>query len=98
MTQSRFADDFKLQVLSEVRSGRKSVSQVCREYGFTDQTFYNWRNRFSDLPDAGFTAGFSADDELQRLKRENDRLKLMVGDLSLQLHQLQQALMVTHRK
>ena len=89
MTQSRFTEEFKLHVLSEVSSGRKSIAQVCREYGFTDQTFYNWRNRYLGTQGAG-SEGQST--EMEQLKKENDLLKVMVGDLSLQVIQLQQTL------
>ncbi|GEM48333.1 transposase [Deinococcus cellulosilyticus] len=89
MTQTRFSEEFKLQVLSEVSSGRKTIAQVCREYGFTDQTFYNWRNRY--MAAAG-SASNASPDEVEQLKKENDMLKVMVGDLSLQIMQLQQTL------
>ena len=89
MTHIRFTEDFKLQVLSEVSSGRKSIAQVCREYGFTDQTFYNWRNRY--LPSAGHLSP-QLSSEVEQLKKENELLKVMVGDLSLQVMQLQRML------
>ncbi|WP_051964157.1 transposase [Deinococcus misasensis] len=87
MTQTRFDEDFKRQVLSEVLSGRKSISQVCREYGFTDQTFYNWRNRY--LKTENVSSG-PENRELDQLREENDRLRRMVGELSARMDQLQQ--------
>ena len=65
--------------------GGKTVVEICRELGVSQQTFYRWRRKF-----AGIEVG-----ELKRLKeleRENKRLKQLVADLSLDKHMLQEVI------
>ena len=49
---------------------------MARELGVTDQALYNWRSKYSgmDVSDAK---------RLRALEGENQRLKTMVADLSL---------------
>jgi putative transposase len=62
-------------VLRSQEEGKK-VSEICREYGISEPTFYNWKSKYG-----GMTLS-----ELQRVKEleaENARLKHLVADLSL---------------
>lgn len=49
------------------------MSDICREYGLSDATFYIWKKKCSGL-------GLS---ELRELREENGKLKRLVADLSL---------------
>ena len=49
------------------------VSEVCRQIGVTEQTFYRWRNEYGGL----------RIDQVKRLELENGRLKRAVADLTL---------------
>lgn len=75
MKKSRFTEAQILKILSLQQEGKK-VSEICREKGISDQTFYNWKSKYG---------GMSLS-ELQRVKElesENSRLKRLVADLSL---------------
>jgi putative transposase len=75
MKKSRFTEAQILKVLSLQQDGKK-VSEICREQGISEQTFYNWKSKYG---------GMSLS-ELQRVKElesENSRLKRLVADLSL---------------
>ena len=63
-------------------SGTK-VSEVCREHGIRDATFYNLEQKYSGL-------GLSELRKLRQLREENGKLKRLVADLSLDRHILQQ--------
>ena len=54
----------------------KTVSQVIKKVGVTEQTYYRWKRDY---------AGASTDQmkKLRQLERENSELKKMVADLSL---------------
>ena len=54
----------------------KVVSEVCRELGVTDSTYYKWRKEYG---------GMKIDQarRLKDLERENSRLKRAVADLTL---------------
>jgi putative transposase len=75
MKKSKFTEAQILKVLSRQEEGKK-VSEICREYGISEPTFYNWKSKYG-----GMTLS-----ELQRVKEleaENARLKHLVADLSL---------------
>lgn len=62
------------------------IGVVCRNMGISEATFYNWKK---DLPVWG------EGDELRCLRRlqdENQRLKKLVADLSLEKEMLQEVL------
>lgn len=61
------------------------VGDVCRQVGVSEATFYTWKKKFAHL-------GVS---ELRRLRQqedENNRLKRLVADLTLDKHMLSEAL------
>ena len=59
----------------ELAKGR-SVQDVCKQLGVTNQTYYRWRKEYS---------GIRTDQarRLKELERENGRLKKVVADLTL---------------
>ena len=65
--------------------GGEKDSEVCRELGVSEASFYSWRKMFGGL-------GVSELGRLRQLEEENNRLKKLVADLSLDKHILQEAL------
>jgi putative transposase len=76
MRKSRFTETQIVKILKEVEAGRQ-VKEVCREYSISDQTYYNWKSKYG---------GMEASDvrRLQELEEENNRLKHMYADISLE--------------
>ena len=76
MKKSLYTETQILKILKEVEAGRK-VNEVCREYGISDATYYNWKSKYG---------GMEASDvkRLKELEDENRRLKQMFADLSLE--------------
>ena len=76
MKKSRYTETQIVKILKEVEAGRK-VNEVCREYGISDATYYNWKSKYG---------GMEASDvkRLKELEDENRRLKQMFADLSLE--------------
>ena len=70
--------------LRQVENGAK-VPEVCRKLGVSEQTFYRWKAAYGGL-------GVSELRELRQLRDENNRLKRLVADLSLDKHILQEVL------
>jgi putative transposase len=77
MKKSRFNEKQILAILKEQEMGKK-ITEICREHGISEQTFQNWRKKYS---------GMTGDNikRLRDLEQENSRLKRMVADLSLDL-------------
>jgi putative transposase len=76
MKKSRYTESQIIKVLNEVEGGRM-IKDICREYGISDATYYNWKSKYG---------GMTASDirKLKELEDENRRLKRMYADLSLQ--------------
>jgi putative transposase len=85
MKKSRFTETQIVSILKEVESGLK-VDQVCRNHGISSATYYNWKSKYG---------GMEASDvkRLKALEEENNRLKKMYAELSLE-HQAVKDLIV----
>ncbi len=76
MLKRRFKKSEIQKVLQAYKEGM-TIPEIIKEYGISQATFYNWRAKYSSP---------SASDSLHliKLKEENDRLKRMYADLSLE--------------
>ena len=75
MKKSKHTEAEIIGAVKQLDAGR-SVKEVARELGVTDQTLYNWKSKYSGLE-------VSDAQRLRQLEDENRRLKTMVADLSL---------------
>jgi putative transposase len=75
MKKSKFTETQIITMLKEHESGKKT-SDICREQGISQATFYKWQSKYSGL-------------EVNELKRmrdleaENARLKKMYAEVSM---------------
>lgn len=75
MKKTRYAEDQIIGVLKEAEAG-VSVLELCRKYGISDATYYNWKAKYG-----GMTVSDAK--KLKQFEDENRRLKQIVADLSL---------------
>jgi len=54
----------------------KTIEEAVRQIGVTQQTYYRWRKEYGGM-------NTSEAKRLKELEKENDRLKKLVADLSL---------------
>ena len=75
MKRKRFSVEQLVAVLKQAELGM-AVSDVTRQMGISEQTFYHWKKQY---------AGLQSDQvrELKQLQDENVRLKKLVAELSL---------------
>jgi putative transposase len=80
MKGTRYREEQIIRILKEADAGAK-VQDLCRKYGMSDATFYNWKNKFGgmSLPDAK---------RLKILEDENRRLKKIVAEQVLDIQVL----------
>lgn len=83
MKKRHWSSEQKLQIVMQGIKGR-AVSEICNEYQISQSQYYKWRDQF--LANAGkvFEMPQQSQKE-QRLERENERLKKVVGELTLEL-------------
>ena len=75
MKKTRYSEEQIVGILKEADAGIP-VSEVCRKYGISDATYYNWKAKYG---------GMAASDvkRLRQVEDENRRLKQLVADLTL---------------
>ena len=79
MARKRYTAEQIINHLREAEifiSQGKSVREVCRLIGITEQTYYRWRKEYGGMD-------LSQAKRLKDLEKENQRLKKLVADLSL---------------
>lgn len=78
MPKKRYDQEFKREVLAYMASTGESQEEVARHFGVSSNTLRYWQSRTEvplGAPKAG-AANESADAELRRLRRENQRLQM----------------------
>jgi putative transposase len=84
MKRSKFSEQQITYVLRQAEGGTP-VSDVCRQVGVSEATFYLWKKKYAHL-------GVSELRRLRQVEDENRRLKQLVADLTLDKHMLSEAL------
>jgi putative transposase len=75
MKKQRFTETQIVSILKQYDGGREAL-EVCREYGISKATLYNWRKKYSGMESSHIK-------ELKALQDENRRLKQMYAELML---------------
>ena len=77
ITRRQFSDAFKSEAVRLTRESGRPVAQVARELGISDNVLYRWRSEQQQVDSQGRTRQTvrAEQDELTRLKRENETLK-----------------------
>ena len=73
--KKRFTEEQIIGVLKEADAGAK-VAELCRKYGISDATYYNWKAKFG-----GMTV--SDAQRLKALDAENAKLKRLLAESML---------------
>ena len=84
MKASRYSEAQKAFILKQGADGIP-VADICRKAGISQATYFNWKKKYDGLLPT----------EIRRLKQledENNKLKRIVADLSLDKEMLQDAL------
>jgi putative transposase len=84
MKRSKFTEEQIAYALRQAEAGTPAT-QVCRELGITEQTFYRWRRKYAGM-------GVAERRRLRQLEEENRKLKPLVADLTLDKHMLQEVI------
>ena len=81
MKASRFTDAQKAFMIRQGEDGTP-VAEVCRKAGISQATYFNWKKKYAGMMPSEMK-------RLRELEDENNRLKRIVADLSLDKEMLQ---------
>ena len=84
MKKSTFSEQQIAFILRQADEGT-SVEEVCRKAGISVQTYYRWRKKYGGLMPSEMK-------RLWQLEEENQRLKRLVANLSLDKEMLQEVI------
>jgi putative transposase len=81
MKASKFTDVQKAFIIRQGDEGTP-VAEICRKAGISQATYFNWKKKYSGMMPSEMR-------RLRELEEENNRLKRIVADLSLDKEMLQ---------
>ena len=79
MSRKRYKPEQIINMLREAEvalSGGRTVGEVCRSLGISEQSYYRWRSEYGGMKLAQVK-------RLKELEKENARLKTAVAELTL---------------
>jgi putative transposase len=82
MSGKRYTEEQIIRILKEGEAGIKTT-ELCRKYGMSEQSFYKWKSKFGGME-------VSDARRLKGLETENQRLKRIVADLTLDIQVLKE--------
>lgn len=77
MKGKRFTEEQIIEVLKQADAGLP-IGELCRKYGISDATYYNWKARYSGMTVADIK-------RLKVLEEENRKLKSIVAEQMLDI-------------
>ena len=78
MKAGQMTDEQIVAVLQEAEKGEKSVADLCKEKGISQNTFYTWRRKFGAMQTSDVK-------RLRELEKENARLKRLLAERDLDI-------------
>jgi putative transposase len=85
MKQNQYSPEQIIAILHQAEVGDKSITELCREHGLTQTTFYRWRKIYGGM-------SISEAHRLKELEKENARLKRLLAERDLAIDALQEYL------
>lgn len=77
--KKRYSEEQIVRILGEAAKG--NVAGICRKYGVSDATYYNWKRKYEGM-------SVSELRKLHALEEENRKLKRIVADKELDIDAL----------
>jgi len=91
----RFSDEEKIRIVVEGLRGEESIAEISRREGIAQSLYYKWSKDFMEAGRrrlAGDTKREANSDEVALIRKENEDLKALVAELSLENRVLKKSL------
>lgn len=83
MKAKKWTPEQKFQIVIEGLKNQEKVADLCARYGVAQSQYYKWRDQFIENGTKAFEP--QPDKQLMYAKAENQRLKSIIGDLTIEL-------------
>jgi transposase len=94
-TRRKFSTDEKIRIVLEGLKGEASIAEICRREGIVPNLYYRWSKDFLEAGKRrlkGDTEREANTSEVVQLRQENEHLKQLVAEISLQNRVLKKSL------
>jgi putative transposase len=76
--KKRFSEEQIVGILREAELGNKTVEQICRDHGVSENTYYGWKRKYASMSEPDVK-------RLRELEKENARLKRLLAERDVEL-------------
>ena len=84
MKNRQWTSKQKSQIILEGLSGSIEITKLCQKYQIAQTQYYKWRDQFLSNCHESFEIKKKTDKE-QRLEAQNQKLRNIIGDLTIEL-------------
>jgi transposase len=93
-TRRKFSAEEKIRIILEGLRGEESIAAICRKEGIHANLYYNWSKSFLEAGKKRLMGDITREatsDEVGGLKRENERLKIILAEMMLENRDLKKS-------
>jgi transposase len=84
MRNGKWSTEEKQKIILAGLRNEASVAELCRNYGISDALYYKWKKAFLEGSLNGLRGNGKAGSSETILKKENEELKAMIGELTVE--------------
>ncbi len=94
-TRKKYNAEDKIRIVIEGLRGEMTVAELCRKEGISQSLYYKWSKEFLEAGKqrlAGNTTRQADSAEVKDMRQENEQMKLLIAELSLNNRRLKKSL------
>lgn len=84
MGRKKWSPEEKQKIVLAGLRNEASVAELCRRHGVSDVMYYKWKKSFLEGALSGLKGNGTASSTEAVLKRENEELKALIGELTVE--------------
>src|SRR5215471_8332456 len=95
-TRKKYSAEDKVRIVLEGLRGEEKIAELCRREGIHQNMYYKWSKEFLEAGKqrlVGDTKREADSQEVEAMRSENEQLKVVVADLTLDNRRLKKSLL-----